>query len=349
HDLRMSDDNLLSRYQRKITPSSDTITQSVGIDPSEQSAPEPVADPLEALPKLSAAVEQYVEQTGRNRPVSFHNAVRRVSSRLIDLCGDKPTDKYSRKDACAYRDSLVKSGLAGSTIVREINTIRAILNFAASEAGVSASTAFTKLYVDAKAGTTERQPFSSAQLDHLRRLCREADDERRWLIALVADTGMQLGEAAGLRRSDFRVVDGVPVVVVEPHAARRLKNDASKRVIPLVGDALWASQRIFASGSPSLFAFPSYNRGRTTQSSSASAALNKWMEGNGIKGVSIHSLRHSFRDRCRRVAMPTEMVNQIGGWTDGANVGSRYGMGFTADVLREWMVKLVNKSPGKKV
>ncbi|WP_420878605.1 DUF6538 domain-containing protein [Rhodobacter capsulatus] len=39
HDLRMSDDNLLSRYQRKITPSSDTITQSVGIDPSEQSAP----------------------------------------------------------------------------------------------------------------------------------------------------------------------------------------------------------------------------------------------------------------------------------------------------------------------
>ncbi|WER08367.1 hypothetical protein PUH89_13705 [Rhodobacter capsulatus] len=31
HDLRMSDDNLLSRYQRKITPSSDTITQSVGI------------------------------------------------------------------------------------------------------------------------------------------------------------------------------------------------------------------------------------------------------------------------------------------------------------------------------
>ena len=31
HDLRMAEDTIVSRYLRKITPSSDTITQSVGI------------------------------------------------------------------------------------------------------------------------------------------------------------------------------------------------------------------------------------------------------------------------------------------------------------------------------
>jgi len=49
----------------------------------------------------------------------------------------------------------VNGGPAGSTIGREINTIRAILNFAASEAGGAASTAFLKLFVDAKRRTKE--------------------------------------------------------------------------------------------------------------------------------------------------------------------------------------------------
>ena len=29
-------------------------------------------------------------------------------------------------------------------------------------------------------------------------LCRDNDDEIRWLIALISDTGMRLSEAAGL-------------------------------------------------------------------------------------------------------------------------------------------------------
>ena len=29
-------------------------------------------------------------------------------------------------------------------------------------------------------------------------LCRDNDDEMRWLIALISDTGMRLGEAAGV-------------------------------------------------------------------------------------------------------------------------------------------------------
>ncbi len=140
-------------------------------------------------------------------------------------------------------------------------------------------------------------------------------------------------------------MDGVPAVVIEPHAGRRLKNDASKRVIPLVGEALWASQRIFAGSSASPFAFPSYNKSKVANANSASAALNQWLDAKGIRDVSIHSLRHSFRDRCRKIGMPTEMVNQLGGWTDGANVGSRYGKGYTVDVLRTWMMKLVESPP----
>ena len=36
------------------------------------------------------------------------------------------------------------------------------------------------------------------------------DDEARWLIALVSDTGMRLAEAAGLHMNDIELFSGTP-------------------------------------------------------------------------------------------------------------------------------------------
>ena len=64
----------------------------------------------------------------------------------------------------------------------------------------------------------------------------------RWLVALVADTGMRLAEAPGLLLEDIMEdEDGIPFVRVSPHPWRRLKTGGSKRDIPLVGSALWAA------------------------------------------------------------------------------------------------------------
>ena len=41
-------------------------------------------------------------------------------------------------------------------------------------------------------------------------LCRDNDDEMRWLIALISDTGMRLGEAAGLLKEDIKVNEPIP-------------------------------------------------------------------------------------------------------------------------------------------
>jgi integrase len=70
------------------------------------------------------------------------------------------------------------------------------------------------------------------------------DDDIRWLVALISDTGMRLSEAVGLRQHDLQLDHEVPHVALVPHATRRLKTDSSERVIPLVGASLWAAQRI---------------------------------------------------------------------------------------------------------
>mgnify|MGYP000145766462 CR=1 FL=1 len=39
-----------------------------------------------------------------------------------------------------------------------------------------------------------RKPIPIKDIKHIQSLCREYDDDLRWLIALLSDTGMRLGE-----------------------------------------------------------------------------------------------------------------------------------------------------------
>jgi integrase len=43
-------------------------------------------------------------------------------------------------------------------------------------------------------------------------LCKEIDDDMRWLIALISDTGMRLGEAAGLLKEDIKLHERIPLM-----------------------------------------------------------------------------------------------------------------------------------------
>ena len=45
----------------------------------------------------------------------------------------------------------------------------------------------------------------------------------RWLIALISDTGMRLGEAAGLLKEDIKLDDHIPHIFLKPHRWKSLK------------------------------------------------------------------------------------------------------------------------------
>jgi integrase len=122
-------------------------------------------------------------------------------------------------------------------------------------------------------------------------------------LALISDTGLRLSEALGLSRHDVCLDTPHPYVVIEPKPWRRLKTADSERLVPLVGEALWAVQRA-TSASAAGYLFPSYCDGQSTKANSASAALNKWLKVHVSKDVVVHSLRHAMRDRLRATASP---------------------------------------------
>ncbi|WP_370044695.1 MULTISPECIES: DUF6538 domain-containing protein [Salipiger] len=286
---------------------------------------------------LSEAVGIYLKQKGKGRPVTFHRAAERACGYVIDACGDKALEGYTKSDANAFRDSLVSRGLAGSSITRVFGTVRSVINFAIAEQGMSLSNPFARVYYDRSAGVTDRTPIPAEALAQVQAQCRVLDDDLRWLVALVSDTGMRLAEAAGLTHDDFiRASDGSLFARVRPQPWRRLKTKGSERDIPLEAEAKWAAERILSQERVSDFAFPRYNKGETTNANAASAALNKWIKGYAPKGCTMHSFRHSMRDRLRAVDCPADIVDQIGGWqTDG--VGHGYGSGYPLEVLRKWM------------
>ena len=172
--------------------------------------------------------------------------------------------------------------------------------------------------------------------------CIALDDDIRWLVAIIFDTGMRLSEAAGLMLSDLHLDEEIPYVHLIPHPHRRLKTASSERKIPLVGLSLWAAKRL-KQHSTGLYCFPRYTSSERCNSNYASAAINKWIKTVGGSNDVIHGLRHSFRDRLRAVEAPTDMIDQLGGWSL-KSVGQGYGDGYSSDLTSRYLQKISNSS-----
>ena len=295
-----------------------------------------VSSATEQCITLPEALDTYVTQKGAGKPKSFEAAAQRACSYLVDACGAKNLAEYTRADALSYRDYLIARGLVGSSVSRVISSIRADFNFAISEYALDLKNPFVGMYFDKSAGVSKRLPIPIKDIRKVQNQCRLIDDDLRWLVALVSDTGMRLAEGAGLLKTDIILDADIPYISLKPHLWRPLKTTGSQRDIPLVGASLWAAQRLSESFLDSPYAFPRYNRKETTNSNSASAALNKWLHQYVPEGCTMHSFRHSMRDRLRAVECPSDVIDQIGGWaTEG--VGQGYGKGHDLQVCAKWM------------
>ena len=93
-------------------------------------------------------------------------------------------------------------------------------------------------YGNAKA-PVKRMPIPIEDIHKIQKLCLELDDDIRWIIAAVSDSGIRLAEVIGLTASDVHLDVEVPLVRLSEHPWRRLKTHESERDVPLVGTTLW--------------------------------------------------------------------------------------------------------------
>jgi integrase len=288
---------------------------------------------------LSDAKGLYLRLKGSDKDRTFFRTAERNTGYVIRVLGDRSVTAYSSSDAAQFRDWLIKKGMSRNTIKRVFGSIRSIINLTIKENGLEGHNGFSGTYLPDGLQSGERKPVPLAIIRQIQDRCIEEDDELRWIIALLSDTGMRLGEAIGLLKQDIVLDKEAPYINLQPHPWRRLKTSGSERQIPLVGSSLWAARRVLDQRSDNPFAFPRYCKREQHNTNSASAALNKWMKGHAPKECVIHSFRHSIRDRLRAVECPSDIVDRIGGWIT-SGVGHGYGSGYPVTVLHRWMEKI---------
>ena len=319
---KLEEDWLTMRWRTDSAPFSRFMNVSTG--------------PNASGPLMTEAGQIYLKAKGASRPLTFTQAVTRSVRYLVSVAGDKPIDSYVREDANSLRDTLIARGLSRASIRRTLSVLRATINFTTRELGLEDVKVFSGVYLGEPEELTQttRRSIPIKDVYKVQALCNELDDEPRWLVALISDTGMRLSEAAGLIVEDIKLDCPHPHILLRPHPWRRLKTQSSERIVPLVGASLWAAKRASETTS-NMFLFPRYCDESRCKGNSASAALNKWLSSRVPPGCVVHSFRHSYRDRLRAFECPPDIIDRLGGWSIGG-VGEAYGDGYPLDVLMRW-------------
>ena len=74
-------------------------------------------------------------------------------------------------------------------------------------AGISVtwSNAFGPIYLPSDNNTIKRHAITASNMAKISKDCILLDDDIRWLVAIIFDTGMRFSEAAGLMLSDLHL------------------------------------------------------------------------------------------------------------------------------------------------
>lgn len=226
-------------------------------------------------------------------------------------------------DAYKVRDHMLGKGtLKPSSVRRELNDLKGVFSLYKAKKLRSMDNPFAGLDLPKSTVSDKeaREPLPAGVVAATRaKVLEKANPDLKLIWRLLEGTGCRLAEITGLRRQDI-VLDGeTPHLRIVPHEGRRLKNAASKRDVPLVGDALAAATEAHKASEGSAHAFARYSG--PVGPNTASQSLMKWLRTVSTNRLhAIHSLRHNMADRCDLAGVqPTDKAAILGHLNAGAS------------------------------
>lgn len=267
---------------------------------------------------------------------NWRNRRRRAVELAVDAIGDKPLGSLTRSDALALRNTLLDMVEARQCQAPYANKVLGALSTMLREISdkleLNIHDVFGGLRL-ANAADEQREPMPVA---HVRDVLlgptalRGLNAEARAVIAVVASTGMRPIEFASARAENIVLDADVPHIRI----VDGLKVKSTKRVVPLVGSALAAAR-----------AYPDGLKHYRNRNDALTTTIGKYLRENGLipaPGVSLYSLRHTFKDRLKAVEAPEELIDQLMGHT---SKKPKYGRGYDLDVLASWVERVAFDAP----
>lgn len=288
--------------------------------------------PAKPAPTLDDAVKFYKTERIKGSDFEAKKTVQRIDrvvNRVRKTLGRSPVlEELSREDARKVRDGILVEGLKPSSVKRELNIIKAIINHAITEMELRCKNPFEKLDIaglDEDRDLDNRDPFPADILAKVNvNVAAKAQPSLKLIWRILVGTGCRLAEVTGLRLADV-VLDGqTPNITVTHHEGRGIKTKSSVRQVPLVGDTLEAVREAVAVCRDPLMLFPRFSSEKGPTNASQQL-MKRVREVTDNPKLVTYSLRHNMKDRLMLSGATPQEQNLILGHAMG-NVGdSVYG------------------------
>ena len=311
----------------------------IGISDFDRSRLRLLADEKAEHPKKTVedAARLYVQErlgggsTGESKK-NAQRAQRIVGYVQAALGKNRALEELTREDGRKVRDFMLGvSKVNGAikrpaSVKREINQLKAIFNFALHEFELTgkAINPFSKMEIpglDQEAESEQRDPLPAEVIAAVRDRLRTAKPELGLIWRLLEGSGCRLAEITGLRVEDVESTGEWPCIRVTWHEERRVKTKASRRYVPLVGDALLAAKEALELPRSGPMLFPSYGR-QGGPVAASNVLMDHLRKVSGNPRHVVHSLRHNMKDRLIEAEVPYFDQNLILGHALGG-VGDR--------------------------
>jgi integrase len=322
------------------------VTRGVADDPAARAAllgteKRPAIRVSKLFEEYEAITKDEAKDFSPNQLRIWRNGRMRAVENFLSVVGDKPVSELTEDDGIDYadwwRERVLKENVAVKTANKDIGQLSRMLKDVSIRRCIKIPAIFRGLRLR---GATERSrvPFETEFIqDELLATgaLDELNEDARYVLYVVAETGMRLSEVVNLREDAIHLDAKIPYVKVQADG-RKLKTEDSEREIPLVGVALAAMKR-----RPQ--GFPRYR----DKSASLSATVNKFLSVNGLrptKDHSVYSLRHSFKDRLVAAEAPDSLIDSLMGHK---TYKPKYGKGPSLELKLKFLESIALRPPSR--
>jgi len=277
--------------------------------------------------KASQYPAEYLRRKGRDKNRRNVNEANNAMDTFIQCCGDRPPADYSRSDINHFIEVSLKTKKT-ATVHRQLKSITAMFNFVTLELDIKPDKhhCFEKFNIPNLGDDAEsREDFTQDHILAIREMPPTRTPEIDCMIHLMLDTGMRIKECCGLLVGDVNLQAETPHLVLYKNNIRGLKNKNSQRLLPLVGAALNAVEKLISTATND-YLFPRYvhDLGDDVKNTGASGACNKRLRALiGPSSPTCHSFRHTMQTRLRNIECPKEKRDELGGWAK--DISDKYG------------------------
>lgn len=302
--------------------------------------------------RLSEAVDAYCKENENRWTPKTRKEFSGLFDRITKGLSDPWLQDMDRPTLVGYRDILSREGKHAKTVNKYLQVLSSVLRHACRLKWIQGNPAEGLSLQDSRREDEIRRAFTPEEVKEIFNALQSdkkgfyaADHpERYWLPLLGLYTGGRVNELAQLELKDVVIDEGIPAILITAVGddAKRLKNESSRRILPLHADLLTLGFLIYVAklreqGHTRLF--PALRLGPNGFSHYFVARHfsgdKGWLRKNIPsleKGMAFHCFRHTFATMLKNAEEPERLIEELMGHKHTSQSLGRYGKPYKTEI-----------------